>query len=178
MKTSLKLLFYISLMMSTIPFSIAQTFPEDWLGTWEGDFVGYNQMNKAYELTMRMEITETENPNRWHWKTIYPATEQTEEIVKDYYLEAIDLEKGYFVTDEDNSILLDTYLVENTFYSRFLVQENLILSMYRWENGKINFEIVFGNDEPNQTTGGEEDIPEVQSYAIPIIQKATLEKID
>lgn len=178
MKTSLKLLFYISLMISTISFSMAQTFPEDWLGTWEGNFIGYNQMNKVYELTMRMEITETENPNRWHWKTIYPATAQTEEIVKDYYLEVVDLEKGHFITDEDNSILLDTYLVENTFYSRFLVQNNLILSMYRWENEKIHFEIVFGNDEPIQTTGGEEDIPEVQSYTIPIIQKATLEKID
>ena len=106
--------------------------------------------------------------------------EDKEKGKRSYELNIKDVEKGWYIIDEKNSIFLDCYLFHNKLYSRFEVMGNLLLCTYEKQGDQIIFEVISGNQEAVNTTGGEknhgEDIPEVKAFSINVSQKAILIK--
>lgn len=153
--------------------SIAEKFPEEWVGEWEGTLNLYNAKGKFMEVYTGLHILPL-GEGRYSWTIIYGEGEKRDE--RKYEIYAQDSAKGHFRTDEKNTIVLDDFLIGNTLYSRFEVMGNLLLTAYRKDGEKITFEVVSGKIAPIETTGGQDSIPAVNSYGISTMQRAVLHR--
>jgi len=82
-----------------------------------------------------------------------------------------------YIVDENNGIVLDALVVDNTLYSMFEVQGSLLTTTERFFKDYMEFQITFSNTKQKKITGGISDqIPEVVSYPITVVQKARLVK--
>lgn len=137
----------------------SQNFPEAWIGTWEGEITAFNAQGPTQSFSMKLEITETDDPDRWGWKTTYAG-----EDVRDYTLIAQDREAGAYQVDEHNGIVLESRLIDGVLYTWFafgqahiLLQEELVTV-----HGapRLRFEIVSTSSE--STAASEE--PAIDAY--------------
>ena len=87
----------------------------------------------------------------------------------------IDRKQGKYIIDELNSIILESYYANNTFYCCFKVENSLIIMSERMFDDKLEFNLLFINTSESDTTGGIEDIPEVISHKLSS-QHAVLKK--
>lgn len=148
-------------------------FPIDWVGEWEGRLEIFNVKGKSMDLYMGLNILPLEN-DRYTWTIIYGEGEKRQE--RKYELMPKDTAKGHYLIDEKNSIILDDFLLGNTLYSRFEVMENLLLTSYKLEGEILTFEVISGNLEPINATGGQDSIPVVNSYNVFVMQRAELKR--
>ena len=150
-------------------------FPGNWAGEWTGDLVISNSTGEVQRLPMILRILPQED-GRYSFTIVYG--EDTAENTRPYFLETIDAEKGHYVTDEENSILLDDYLINGKLYSRFEVMGNLLLSTLEERDSELIYEIISGPLVPTRTTGDTiiegEEIPPVNSYHVKVQQRAVL----
>jgi hypothetical protein len=147
-------------------------FPYDWLGSYEGKMLWYAGNNKKAEISIRIEISITEDPNRLHWKTTYDSTAAVpKKIVKDYFLISNDsLGKNYFILDENNGIFIDQILIDNTLYSSFEIlsdvqngRSNHLISVDRLVDKNQLYHEVISYKSPDRKSG---DIGESKGYTI------------
>lgn len=149
------------------------TFPDDWMGDWYGNMSIYNAKGKAQELNMELHLAETDSAGRWQWTLVYEVDTVRDE--RKYELVAADAEKGHYIIDEKNSILLDSYLYRNVLTSRFSVNNSLLIVNYTFHSDRIEFQILFGGLDKVITTGEEvEEVESILSYPINGMQSATL----
>lgn len=153
--------------------SLNQSFPEEWTGHWSGILNIHSTKGNNQSVPMSLQISPIEK-DRWSWIITYGEGEKAD--IRKYELLATDPEKGIYMLDEKNSIMIDFYLEDNTFHSLFSVQQNLLESAYELRDEKIYFSIVvYDLAQPTQT-GGENDIPLVTAHKVKSVQKAVLEK--
>jgi hypothetical protein len=147
-------------------------FPYDWLGSYEGKMLWYAGNNKKAEISIRIEISITEDPNRLHWKTTYDSTAAVpKKIVKDYFLISNDsLGKNHFILDENNGIFIDQILIDNTLYSSFEIlsdvqngRSNHLISVDRLVDKNQLYHEVISYKSPDRKSG---DIGESKGYTI------------
>lgn len=156
-----------------------KTFPDEWLGVWEGTLHIYNHQNVLQSIPMSLENLRTDSADIFQWVIIYG--EDKIKGKRDYILKTKDKSKGHYVVDEKNGILLDAYLLENKLISHFEVMGNQLTSIYERQEDKMIFEIIVNKSVPATVSGnikaeGQEDIPEVKSFPIIGYQKAILTK--
>jgi len=170
-----KIVFIFILLAGNIFSQTHHTFNEsDWLGTWKGTLL-ILYPSKVQEVEMKLEIAKTDTPDKYSWKTTYG--EDSKILTKDYFIYPTDKDKGNWILDEDNSILLDFYFTNNSFYSIFEVQKTLLTSTYKLENGKLYFEIMSVKSDTPKITGKKDDKGnEVLSYPVYVVQKSELTK--
>ena len=103
-------------------------FPDDWLGFWEGDLHIYDEMGLQQSLPMSLDNSITGVKGQFTWAIIYG----TDSIAgrRDYLLKEVDKNKGHYMVDEKNGILLDAYLIDNELVSVFEVMGNSLTSTY------------------------------------------------
>jgi hypothetical protein len=118
-------------------------FPDNCAGIWEGEMLIYHQGNQVNQVDVRMEIERIPDSLKWSWKTEYLAPEP---IVKNYMLILEDPGSNKYTLDENNGILLYSYVFENRMFSNFEVEGNLLTSVYILENNQLIFEISSGKD--------------------------------
>ena len=177
------LIFFFS--MVTISLAIGQnststqlkTFPDEWLGVWEGTLHIYNHQNILQSIPMSLENLRTDSADIFQWVIIYG--EDKIKGKRDYILK--NKSKGHYVVDEKNGILLDAYVMENKLISHFEVMGNQLTSIYERQEDKMIFEIIVNKSVPATVSGnikakGQEDVPEVKSFPIIGYQKAILTK--
>lgn len=153
--------------------SFAQSaFPEVWLGEWKGKLIIYSENKVKQEVAMELHIRNTETDGHWKWIIIYGTGEFRQE--RHYELMLIDSAKGKYKMDEKNSIILDMTYANNTFYSTFNVEKNLITAIYRLEDKKIYFEIISSDMKSPLVTGQEGEVSTVESYPVNVTQRAVL----
>lgn len=193
MLTKMKHICYISLMFCAFITSCSRgilpevspapvvpaVFPDDWLGYWQGSLEIYNHEGLAQKIPMAMDHQLTDTTDVYLWALIYG-----EDLIKgrrNYFLKVIDAEKGHYQVDEKNSILLNSYLIDNRLVSTFEVMDNVITSVYRLEGQKMYFEIYANNAKDALVTGATiqdgEDIPEVESYKTTGYQRGILTRV-
>ena len=148
-------------------------FPKEWIGEWEGQLKIYNAKGKTTETYMGLDILPL-GYDKYTFVITYGEGEEKQQRIYEIY--AKDAETGHYMVDEKNFIVLDNFLLGNTLYSRFEVMGNLLLASYERGNRTITFEVVFGNVEPINETGGVDSIPKVNSYKIGVAQKAILKR--
>jgi hypothetical protein len=169
----MKRLIVLFLLISTI--SIAQskqTFNEkDWLGNWKGT-LNIIMAGKTNAVSMNLSIYKTETPDKYGWKTTYG--EGASKLEKNYFMYPKDAERGEWILDEDNTILLDFFFGDNQFHSFFETQNILLSSKYELKDGKIYAEVLSAQKEKQSKSGTGKE--ECISYPVYVIQKAELKK--
>ncbi len=178
MKLYIKLfvLFYIGINF----ISNAQTiFPESWIGNYKGNLSIYGVDSVKMNLKMELKIDKTAKDSIYNWTIIYDFKGKKD--VRAYELIIIDRKKGLYKIDEKNSIVIKAYLHNSkVFTSFFKVSESFIVATYTKVDDILIFEIISSKSDPVSITGNttkdEEEIPQVDSYAVNGRQKAILKK--
>ena len=155
-------------------------FPEDWLGTYQGNLQLINAERGAFlELPMTVKITATDTANRWRWysKSIYNG----KEIVKDYALVRHDsMPANHFLMDENNGIFLDRVLLGDAFYDYFEVSGTGLYGITRKVGDDLHFEIAsfpLASRTHSTYQGTDFDVDTVFSYKVINTQKVLLKRV-
>ena len=149
-------------------------FPEKYFGIYKGDLKITNP-NGTQTIPMEFHLKEGDSTGIYAYTLVYGEGEQRQE--RPYNLLTINKDKGDYVVDENNGILLDSKWVEDTLYCSFEVNGNLLTTTERFYEDSMDFEITFSSkrDQKVMGTAGENTI-EVISYPITVVQKAHLLK--
>jgi hypothetical protein len=149
-------------------------FPDDFFGVYKGDL---KISNPKGEQTLQIEfhLQPTDSIGKYEYKLVYIADGNRQE--RDYTLIEKNAEKGEYIVDENNGILLDTKFVNNTLYAMFEVQGNILTTTERFYDEGMYFEITFsGKAKANTSQTTDEDPIAVISYPITVVQSAHLIK--
>jgi hypothetical protein len=120
---------------------------------------------------MEFHLKKTDSAHRFNYILMYNNNP------RNYTLVVKDKEKGIYEVDENNGIILPSRFSNNTLYSFFEVQGNLLSSRFSFSEEELDFEILFSATKNKTTTGGlSKEIPEVFGYPISVVQKAILKK--
>jgi hypothetical protein len=155
--------------------AFAQSFPQDFIGKWEGDILWYQSPGKEpKKIAMQLSILPADSAHKFSWHMIYGSP--TEDS-RPYTLIAKDTTKGHWIIDEHNGIIIDEYWIAGRLTSMFTVQNSTIVNNYWIENGQLHAEFYTMSAKPIATTGkGDKEIPFVDSYQTKSYQKAILQK--
>ncbi|NVJ88757.1 MAG: hypothetical protein HWD82_04885 [Flavobacteriaceae bacterium] len=139
-------------------------------GVYKGDLTITNTKG-TQKIPMEFHLLKTNDSLKFNYRLVYNSAP------RNYTLIVKDVENGILEVDENNGIILPTKHYNNTLFSFFEVQENLLSTRIEFADKKLVFEILFTNTKNKTTTGGKsKEIPEVFGYPITTIQNATLEK--
>jgi hypothetical protein len=145
---------------------------EQWMGTWKGQLEITTSEGKNSEVNMKLDISETETPGVWKWVVNYGDT-----FLGNYLLRLENSTKGTYILDENNSILLDYFFLDNTFYCTLSTQGSILVSKYQMKNDNILFEVITSSmNSANISDSGADENSIVYSYPVFAIQKAALTK--
>jgi hypothetical protein len=180
MKLSNLIVLFFFLNMSAAFAQIATdslSFPASWQGMWTGNLEIFNSKGLAQSLPMRLHILPIHNSDRYTWTIFYG--EDTIAGKRDYELVPVDTAKGIYSIDEKNSIAMEGYLLGGKYFQRFEVMGNLLLTTTeKVSETELMWEIISGKLEPVSSTGEQEidgeEIPEVKTYPIGVLQRARL----
>lgn len=158
-------------------------FPESWAGVWVGELEIWKGSKVMQSIPMETIIGPTAVADEYKWVTTYDQGKSEEENVeKPYVLKIVDSEKGHYIIDEKNSILIEAYLFDNKLASWYTVGKSFIQATYEKRGDEIIFEIFAGGKEPVSVTGGttmgEEEIPVVETMPYNVMQRAVLTRKD
>jgi hypothetical protein len=169
----MKRLIIILVLFSSISFAQSkQTFNEsDWFGNWKGT-LNIIMAGKSNSVPMNLSIYKTETPDKYGWKTTYG--EGSSKLEKIYFMYPKDAERGEWILDEENTILLDFFFGDNQFHCFFETQNILLSSRYELKDGKIFAEVLSAQKEKQSKSGSGKE--ECISYPVYVIQKAELKK--
>lgn len=166
------------ILFTTLLHAQQNTFPETWIGKWAGTLEIYNAKGLAQSVPMQLHILPTDSTNRYTQTIFYG--EDTIAGKRDYELVVIDEQKGFYATDEKNTIIMESYMLGGKLYNRFEVMGNLLLATTELVNGNLIYEVISGSLEPVSTTGNQqfkgEDIPPVKAFPVNVRQVAVLER--
>jgi hypothetical protein len=156
---------------------VKERFPEDWVGNWFGSLDIYNAQGKQQTVAMELEISKIDTSiNRYTCALIYG--EDRIKGRRPYELILAEPEKGHYINDEKNSILMDEYFIGNVLYCSFVVENNYLTSRFEKIGHTIHYEITVADTRAVSTTGNQivagDTIPPVISYRIKSVQKAVL----
>lgn len=143
-------------------------FPSGWIGAWRGPLQIEIAGKPPQTMAMELHITPLEAPGRWTFRIVYNGEP------RDYVLLAVDAGKGLYQVDEQNSIVVDAKLVGDTLLSQFSVQDNFVQARYHRIGAALEFEILMVSWKTPNKTGGANGVPEVQSFPLRVVQRATL----
>ena len=160
------------------PQPIGYSFPDDWLGHWSGDLNIYNKDGLNMELKVELELAPMSSDSLYPWSLRYISEERTDE--RNYYLKKGGQQENHWIVDENNSIYLDGYVLDNTFYVLFEVGNNRIQTSYRLSGDNLIFENLASRVEKVDSSGGliidSIPIPLVNSFLVTNLQTATLNR--
>lgn len=155
----------------------------EWFGTWRGEVEATSLKGQTSVFQMELTVQPLSEPGRWQWQIVYSGPQG--ESKRPYELVTSQEQPGQFVIDEKNGILIDTTLLGNTIVSQFAVQGQSLISRYRLRNTgpdasapSIEFEILAGPSKVASTSGGQNDVPAVESWLITSRQSAVLKRVD
>lgn len=123
---------------------------------------------------MQLNIQPADSAGQYTWHIIYGDNKDN----RPYILKPADTAKGHWVIDEQNGIILDSYVHGNSVHGAFTVQGNTIVDNYKITDGKMHVEFFSINlNEKKQTGKGTEDSPFVENYRIKSYQTGVLLKV-
>jgi hypothetical protein len=179
----MKIIFSLVFFIFSIQFLEGQNknaFPKSFIGNWKGKLQWMVAGKPTQTFTMQLRIQPTDSVNQFTWQIIYgdPSTPLRIQDNRPYILKPVDTAKGHWIIDENNGIVLDSYVHGNAVHGAFTVQGNTIVDNYTIENGKMKvefFSIKLGDKK--QSGQGTEETPFVDSYKISSYQTGVLIKV-
>lgn len=152
-------------------------FPNGFTGHWKGKLNWVVAGQPTRQFTMQIKIRETVDTAGWyHWHISYGDSVKDE---RPYILRPVDKNKGHWVIDEGNGIILDNYVFDNCLQGSFSVMNNTIINNYCVENEKMKVEFFTIRMADKKTSGmGSDESPTVDSYRMAGYQYGILEKVN
>lgn len=156
------------------------SFPQSWEGIWAGELSIYDKTGVKQTIPMELHIQPIDTSDNHTFWIIYG--EDKDAGKRAYELVTIDADNGLYAIDEQNSIQMEAYLLDNQLIQRFEVMGNMLITINeKVDENTITWTIISGSTTPVSSTGKEEiegeEIPEVKTYPLKIVQKAILKKI-
>jgi hypothetical protein len=150
-------------------------FPQSFIGNWKGKLQWMVNGKPTQTFTMQLRIQPTDTANQYTWQIIY-GDNNTDN--RPYILKPIDTAKGHWAVDENNGIILDSYVHGNCIHGAFTVQDNTIVDNYCLENGKLRVEFLsIKLSDKKQSGKGTDDSPVVDSYRVSSYQIGVLRRV-
>lgn len=150
-------------------------FPKCFIGNWKGKLQWMVAGKPTQIFTMQLRIQPTDSTNQYTWQIIYADDNKDN---RPYILKPIDTAKGYWVVDENDGIILDSYVLGNCIHGAFTVQGNTIVDNYCVEGNTMKVEFLsIKLCDKKQSGKGTEETPVVDSYKISSYQTGGLSKI-
>ncbi len=147
-------------------------FPRRWVGKWKGTMHWYQGLVEREPVLMELHILPLDSADHYTWRMIY-GSQQSD--VRPYILKPFNKEKGHWLIDERNSIVLDHFLVGDRFSSSFTVQGNTLINNTWLSGDSLSVEFYNMQEKPIAISGGgDSTIPKVKSYGIRTYQRAVL----
>ena len=179
MKVMLKVFVFVFISCGVV--KAQGSFPESWVGKYQGDLMIYGVDSVRMKVDMKLEILKTAKDSIYDWTLRYDLDGKKD--VRAYSLKVVDHQKGHYLIDERNSVIIEGYLHNNNVFTSFFnVSNTYIIATYTKKRDSLFFEIIAGDREAVTITGktkkGEEEIPEVISYLVNGRQKAVLNKVE
>ena len=169
----------------------ALALPEAWMGVWVGETQSRTPGTPSAPRTpeshdapatsvtsfrTELRIAPTEDPDRFTWVIIYGEGDARQ--VRPYEIVVIDRERGRYVIDEKNSIMIDMTLVAfegaSSLRSIFELGDVRIVASYTLRDGAIEMEFGTFGAHDDRVSGGEGQIPEVRSSTLRAAQRGVL----
>src|SRR4051812_33923622 len=100
----MRIIFILLLIASTRPL-IAQSFPKDFVGHWQGELEWF-QAGKTQKIKMQLIIHRADTAGQYSWQIVYG---EKAEDNRPYLLKPVDTARGHWIIDERDGILLDQY---------------------------------------------------------------------
>ena len=173
-KQILSLLFL--LMASFVSAQSNEGFPQSFIGNWKGKMKWMVSGKREQEFTMQLKIQAVDSAGQYTWQIIYGDDNKDN---RPYILKPIDITKGHWIIDENDGILLDSYVHGNAIHGAFTVQGNTIVDNYRVDKDSMFVEFFSIRLAEKKTSGkGTEDTPFVDSYKISSYQEGILLKVN
>ena len=148
------------------------TFPQDYFGIYKGDLEITNSRG-TQTIQMEFHLQPTDSVGNYNYVLVYIADGKRQE--RHYNLIETDKEKGRYIVDENNGIILDATVVGNTLYSLFEVQGNILTTIETFFEDRMEFLITFSARKLKRTTGTENS-GDVHAYPVTTVQKGVLYK--
>lgn len=156
----------------------ADGFPAAWRGVWKGDLLISRAEGPPQRVPMELHILPLADDSTFSWTIYYGADKESGK--RDYLLRTVDRGRGIYRIDEQNSIGLEAYLLDQTLYSRFEVMGNLLSTMVELRGDSLFYNIVSGKLSAVSETGNQvidgETIPPVKAYPLQVQQRAYLRR--
>lgn len=151
------------------------TFPASFIGNWKGQLQWMVNGKPTQTFTMQLRIQPTDSVNKYTWQIIYGDDNKDN---RPYILKPLDTSKGHWIIDENDGIILDSFVHGNAIHGAFTVKGNTIVDNYKVENGKMYVEFFsIKLSDKKQSGKGTEEIPFVDSYRISSYQTGVLMKV-
>lgn len=150
-------------------------FPRSFIGNWKGKMQWMVAGKPSQAFSMQLRIQPADTAGQYTWQIIYGDDNKDN---RPYILKPIDTAKGHWIVDENDGILLDSYVHGNSVHGAFTVQGNTIVDNYKVENGKMYVEFFsIKLADKKQSGKGTEETPFVDSYRISSYQSGVLTKL-
>lgn len=149
------------------------SFPESNFGI----YIGMLQIQSAMgeqRVPMEFHLKPTDTVGRYAYTLVYGTGEKKQE--RKYYLVESNKERGEYLIDENNGILLQAQHFNNRLYSMYAVAGNILTTFITFQENSMLFEITVASQEKAKDSKEESDGTEVSSYPIFTRQHATLYK--
>jgi len=167
-------------------------FPEDWIGHWRGEASAGGPGNRPaanFIMELIVEPIERKSPSdepRWTWTIVYDGAQGRQE--RAYVLIEKDRQRGRYVIDEGNSIVLDAVHLQGGLYSHFALDQVELSSAYRLVNFAssdegLTLETLTHQPGAGTKTGGgtfegtDQRVPEVTTFAPISLQRAEMKRV-
>ena len=150
-----------------------------WEGRWSGTVHIWSYNIEVDSFPMSLEIIRRDS--LWDYTITYDRAVQGQPDVRKYQLIEIDAEKQHYGIDEQNSIVLDTYLSDNCMRNRFSGMGSDLQMRLCLEQEKLHYEITSSFEQAIRVSGDtvidQDTIPAIQSYDLYNVMKAKLKRV-
>lgn len=151
----------------------SESFPQAYLGRWEGILSIHNPQGGIDTVDMRLDIGPDSCASQacWTWRLRYGTGGKDD---RPYQLVQLDKNKGIYQIDEKNGIILDAVLRNNVLMSRFSVGKSLLLITYHLQGDEILFEVFTGGMETSNAVADSSSAYKIENWPVGAYQVARL----
>ncbi|MEM9378557.1 MAG: hypothetical protein AAGB93_01315 [Planctomycetota bacterium] len=135
------------------PSAVRTAWPDDWVGTWEGELVVEGDA-RIEPVLFRLEIGTLAESGVRPWRLTYGDAP-----TRDYRLVEVDAARGRWAIDEQNGIVLPARRMGDALIGGFSVGEQILVTHQRFHDDRIEHQILVVSSVGDATGGGVNTFP-------------------